>query len=181
MDELSGRRMIEMLPRLRRFAYGLCGDPHDADDLVQHTCQRAIDRFDNWRPGTSLENWMFAIARNAYLDLYRSRQVRADHAAAVRATTDGSLDGEGRAEHGVMIGEIVPLLGRMPEDQRTALLLALVEGLSYQEIADIQQVPVGTVTSRIGRARQTLQQALSSEAGTPHQREGGEFDVARRQ
>lgn len=168
MDELTGRRMIEMLPRLRRFAYGMCGNLDDADDLVQLTCQRAIARFDQWRPGTSLTNWLFAIARNAYFDQQRGHKIRAGHAKDAGATQERAVDGERTAEHAVLMSRLVAHMAGMAEDLRSALLLALVEGLSYQEIADIQNVPLGTVTSRIGRARQILRQALDDTETAPN-------------
>ena len=117
--------------------------------------------FDRWRRGTSLESWLFAIVRNAYLDLYRGRQVRSTHAQAVRDTSAQAIDGTRLAEDGVMVSHVLGCLAELPEDHRAALILALVEGLTYQEIAELQHVPVGTVTSRIGRARQVLRQALN--------------------
>lgn len=158
--------MIDLLPRLRRFAYALCGNLDDADDLVQATCERVIGNFDQWRPGSRLDCWMFAILRNAYLDVYRGRDLRARRAAEVEMTRATRVDGQEAAEASILLGQVQALLARTSEDQRSALLLALVEGLSYEEIAAIQEVPVGTVSSRIGRARQALRDLIASDEET---------------
>jgi RNA polymerase sigma-70 factor, ECF subfamily len=160
MDELTAHRMIELLPRLRRFAHGLSGDADDAEDLVQIGCERAVANIDRWTPGTRLDSWMFAIIRNAYLDMYRGRAVRSRQAAEVRHSGDGELDGVRAAEAKLTLSRVLSALDDTPEEQRSALLLALVEGLSYEEIAQVQEVPLGTVTSRIGRARQSLRSLL---------------------
>jgi RNA polymerase sigma-70 factor, ECF subfamily len=153
--------IVAALPRLRRFARTLTRNVHDADDLVQLAVERALGRIDQWRPESSLVNWLFGIVRNAWIDEARSRQRRgrlftSDDAAAERVADPA-------AEQAVERLSLQDALERLPDDQRLAVALVLVEGLSYREAAEVMQVPVGTLTSRLARARQ----ALVAELGAP--------------
>ncbi|MEO6171130.1 MAG: RNA polymerase sigma factor [Lysobacter sp.] len=150
--------MTELLPRLRRFARSLTGDPHDADDVVQIALERALARMSQWREEAGgLDAWMFAIVRNAWLDEVRSRQRRGrmfapeDEGLTVGAATlDTHLQGV----------SVEAAMARLPVDQREAVALVLVEGFSYREAAALLEVPIGTLTSRLARGRQALQSML---------------------
>lgn len=152
--------MVALLPRLRRFAYGLVNDGHLADDLVQAACLKAMERWDQFEPGTSLSSWMFRIVQNTWLDDYRSRQRRPtdalDEQMEFMVGDDGTTLLESRSE----ARRVRELIAQLPEDQRAVLLLVTVEGLSYKQTADTLNVPVGTVMSRLARARSRLADAL---------------------
>jgi len=150
-------QMVQLLPRLRRFATGLTGSVASGDDLVQDTVERALRNLHQWEPGTRLDSWMFRIAKNRFLDIRRSQKRSGivagdipDDAPAV--TTDGV---RGTEAH-LMLSGAVQALDGLPPEQREALLLVAVEGLSYRDAADILEIPIGTLTSRIARAREAL-------------------------
>ena len=157
-------RIIELLPRLRRFARALARNAQDADDLVQITAERALARAEQLRPDHSVASWLFGILRNAWIDEGRSRRRREsllepqDIAASVGDPTAGT-DPE--------LLCLQDALARLPEEQRLAVALVLVEGFSYKEAAAIMSVPVGTLTSRLARGREALQSMLSETPGVP--------------
>lgn len=150
--------MIALLPRLRRFAYGLTGSVDEGDDLVQATCERAIRHIDTWQPGTRLDSWMYRIARNAYLNQIRARKVRGQHLQLADADLDryANVDGARAAEAHLTYGVVREIVWRLPEEQRTVLLLVCVEGWAYKEVSEMLGLPIGTVTSRLARARTAL-------------------------
>lgn len=166
MDETIRREMIAFLPRLRRFAYGLTGSADTADDLLQATCERAIRHIDKWQPGTRLDSWMYRIARNLYLNELRSRKVRGETAESPGPAAEGSFDGARAVESRIAYERVRAHLARLPEEQRSVLLLITVEGLSYREVADLLDLPIGTVTSRLARARIALKDFLEGSAGS---------------
>lgn len=159
LDAFS-RQLTELLPRLRRFARALARDWADADDLVQKTVELALRRQDQYRPGSRLDSWMFTIMKNAWIDETRSRARRlrwfspADAGETVADTGAMSLEGHLR------MAEIQSAVAALPADQRLAVALVLVEGLSYAEAAEVMDVPVGTLTSRLVRGRAALQAQL---------------------
>lgn len=159
MDENLRREMISFLPRLRRFAYGLTGSVPDGDDLLQATYERAIRHIDQWQAGTRLDSWMYRIARNLHLNTIRANGVRSAHAAANDAH-QGVVDGERVMESQLTFGSVRRFVGDLPEEQRTILLLVCVEGLTYKEVAALLELPMGTVTSRLARARIALKEQL---------------------
>jgi len=165
LDDAVRREMIAFLPRLRRFAYGLTGSADAADDLLQAACERAIRHIDKWQPGTRLDSWMYRIARNLYLNEVRSRNVRGEIQDPRKPAVEGSFDGVRALESRLDYQKVCGLLGALPEEQRSVLLLVTVEGLSYREVADLLDLPIGTVTSRLARARIALTDFL--ESGTP--------------
>ncbi len=159
--------IVQLLPRLRRFARTITRDPHDADDLVQITIERALLRSDQLRPDSRLEGWMFGIMRNAWVDEVRAR-VRRDRVFAPEEA--GANVGEGHDDPQVNALSIQAAMERLPDEQRMAIGLVLVEGLSYREAAESMEVPIGTLTSRLARGRDALAAMLSdSELGnSPH-------------
>lgn len=149
-------QIVAALPRLRRFARTLARDPHDADDLVQLAVERALVRIAQWRPGTSLLSWMFGILRNAWIDESRARARRGALFAPEEATADVGAAPDGAVE----LWTVQAAMQRLPAEQREAVGLVLVEGLSYKEAAEVLGVPVGTLTSRLARGREALAAAL---------------------
>lgn len=155
MDRLE-REIVDLLPRLRRFARVLTRDASDADDLVQLTVERALVHRGQWRPGTRLDSWIFRIMKNAWIDEARARNRRG---AVLAPEKDGSRigsDGAGAMETRLQAQAVERAIARLPEDQRLAIALVLVEGLSYKEAAEVLEVPQGTLTSRLGRGRAAL-------------------------
>ena len=151
----------ELLPRLRRFARSLSGDPADADDLVQVALERALARAAQWRPAQALAPWVFAILRNAWLDELRSRQRRLRVFAPEEA---GAQVGHAAVDAHALGLSVQAAMRQLPHEQRAVVALVLVEGMTYAEAAQVLDVPVGTVTSRLGRARQDLQRMLGDES-----------------
>ncbi|WP_374655546.1 sigma-70 family RNA polymerase sigma factor [Phenylobacterium sp.] len=158
------REMVELLPRLRRFARVLAREPADADDLVQLTVERALARSAQWAIGTRLDSWMFRIMKNAWIDEVRARKRRdvvfAPEEAGERVGDDGAAVVERRLE----AAEVERELARLPEDQRLAVALVLVEGLSYREAAEVLEIPMGTLTSRLVRGRNAVLMRLAEGA-----------------
>lgn len=146
-----------LLPRLRRFGRTLARNTEDADDLVQIAVERALTRTEQWQPGTRLDSWIFRIMQNAWIDETRARERRGqtfvpeDEGEHVgESTNDAQMDA-------IAVRKAVSQLG---DDQRAVVGLVLVEGFSYQEAAEVLGIPVGTLTSRLARARETLQALL---------------------
>jgi RNA polymerase sigma-70 factor (ECF subfamily) len=159
-DELRDQ-IIALLPRLRRFARSVAREPHDADDLVQITVERALGRADQFHADAHLAGWLFGILRHAWIDECRSRQRRElVHLPAQLAQEIGDASAGSHAE----LLCVQDALFRLPEEQRLAVSLVLVEGFSYKEAAHIMNVPIGTLTSRLARGREALHQMLSSTA-----------------
>ncbi len=159
------RDLVALLPRLRRFARSLTRDPTDADDLVQIAVERGLARRDQWRPDTNLANWMFRLMKNAWIDETRARgrgaRLMSDGADVERVvdTQAPGLDARLAAR------ALERALGHLPGDQRIAVALVLVEGLSYSEAADVLEIPAGTLTSRLVRGRMALMAELDGPGG----------------
>ena len=153
--------LIPLLPRLRRLARALAGQVADADDLVQIVLERALARAAQWQPDAPLDKWVFAIARNAWRDELRARG-RAQHVFAPEEAGEAVADGSEARRTQQM--ELAQALAMLPPDHREVVALVLVEGLSYDEAAALLELPVGTVTSRLARARAALQAHLGNDA-----------------
>jgi RNA polymerase sigma-70 factor, ECF subfamily len=158
-DELVG-----LLPRLRRFARNLTRHAADADDLVQVALEKALMNMDSLEPDSRMDSWMFRIIRNAWIDETRSR----GRWSAVLAPEEAGLAvGESTTDAQIGLLSVQAAMASLPEDQRLAVALVLVEGLSYKEAAAVLDVPVGTLTSRLARGREALQAILGDELGAP--------------
>lgn len=161
LDEIRGQ-LGELLPRLRRFARVITRNVHDADDLVQVAVEKALTRAAQWRPDSRLDSWMFGIMKNAWIDEVRARRRRDRvHAPAEAGEAVGDRSAEGRD----IALSAQAAMQRLPEEQRIAIGLVLVEGLSYKEAADALGIPIGTLTSRLARGRETLQALLGGQGG----------------
>lgn len=147
-----------LAPRLRRFAYALCGNRDDGDDLVQSACLKALGRLDQFEPGTRLDSWMFRIVQTTFLDERRSRR-RRGHGAhdpeAIDRLSDGGV-GSRSAEDRLTLQRVRLAIGELPDDQKAVVILVSIEGYSYNEAAQTLEIPVGTVMSRLSRARARL-------------------------
>jgi RNA polymerase sigma-70 factor, ECF subfamily len=133
----------------------LTGSVADADDLTQTTLERAMVRQHQFQPGTKLESWVFRMAQNLWIDQQRSRKSRGPHAELDEAHADP------RSEQMAQGMDITRTIAGLPEDQRVVVGLVLVEGFSYQEAADMLRTPIGTVMSRLSRARERIREVLS--------------------
>lgn len=151
--------IVLLLPRLRRFARNLVRNPHDADDVVQVAVERALLRSAQWRRDARLDSWMFKIVRNAWIDEVRARG-RRDKLFLAEET--GENVGTEPIESEITNMSVHAAMQRLPEEQRTAVSLVLIEGLPYKEAADVLEVPIGTLTSRLARGREALQALLGS-------------------
>jgi RNA polymerase sigma-70 factor (ECF subfamily) len=155
MPTTIGHDLAAMLPRLRRFALTLCRSPALADDLVQGACEKALAHADSWTPETRLDAWVFRILRNHWID--HLRRTRADPTVLVEVPEDvADGDGEGRIMSQIHLAEVRRAIDALPDEQREVILLVCVEDLAYREAADVLGVPIGTVMSRLSRARQRL-------------------------
>ena len=152
--------IASLLPRMRRFARSLTYHREDADDLVQLAMERALGRSEQWTPGTRLDSWIFRIMKNAWIDEVRSR-VRRDELFAPEEAGEHVGDDFAQAhQQRLAIQKAVSLLS---EEHRLVVGLVLVDGLAYKDAAEVLEIPVGTLTSRLARAREALQQILSDQ------------------
>lgn len=148
--------LIQMVPRLRRFACSLTGNRTDADDLVQATCEKALRNAEQFRKGTRLDSWIYRIAQTLWIDDRRRNQTRG---TAVDPEDAGLSDGGKAAslpEDRIMLARVRRAMDQLPDDQRQVVALIGVDGRSYKETADILDIPIGTVMSRLSRARAAL-------------------------
>lgn len=151
------REIAALLPRMRRFARTLAGAREDADDLVQVALERALTHTAQWQPGTRLDSWLFRIMQNAWIDEQRARKRR-----------DATFLPEEEGEHvGVITSDaqheamnVRRALATLSDEHRAVVGLVLVEGLAYKEAAEALGIPIGTLTSRLARAREALQARL---------------------
>ena len=153
-------QIVAFIPRLRRFAFALTGDFDRADDLVQDTCMRAFERIDQWQPGTSIESWMFRIAQNLWKDGERARRVRGVSTDLNAIEHLIGVDGRQVIEHRLTLNAVTESMAQLPADQILLIGLVCIDGLSYKEAAEILEIPIGTVMSRLGRARQKLYELI---------------------
>ena len=153
--------LTEHLARLWRYGLVLSHQRDVADDLVQATCVRALERADQFVAGTRLDRWLFSILHSIWLNEIRARRVRQGQ-GFVDADETLSFDGAHDTETHVMANQVLKQVNALPDAQRSAVFLAYVEGLSYREVAAILDVPIGTVMSRLAAARAKLSETVSA-------------------
>ena len=161
VDDL-GEQIVALLPRLRRFARTLTRSMQDADDLVQISVERALSRADQLRADSPLAAWMFGILRNAWIDEARAR-TRRNRVLVPEELGENVADPAGH-QHAETIS-VEGAMASLPAEQREVIGLVLIEGLSYKEAAEVMNIPVGTVTSRLARGRDALQAMLGAGNG----------------
>jgi RNA polymerase sigma-70 factor (ECF subfamily) len=150
--------MLAAVPSLRAFAISLCGNVDRADDLVQETLLRAMANIDSFQPGTNMSAWLFTILRNLFRSEYRKRRREVEDTDGGYAET---LKSHPEQHSRVEFEEFRVALGKLPQDQREALILVGASGFSYEEAAAICECAVGTIKSRVNRARTRLAELLS--------------------
>ncbi len=160
MDEAD--QIVALIPRLRRYARALLGDRAAADDLVQDTLERAWTKLHLYRTGTNLRAWLFTVLHNVHVNRVRGRR------------PDEPLDEEMQelvvsapAPDYLVLRDIDRALARLPDEQREVLLLVVLEDMSYEQTADALGIPVGTVMSRLSRAREKVRNSMTGHAAAP--------------
>lgn len=157
---MLANELAALLPRMRRFARSITFHREDADDLVQVAMERALGRSEQYTEGTRLDSWLFRIIRNAWIDEVRSR-VRRDAVFAPEEEGEHvGHDGAAALQQRLAVQKAMSLLS---EEHRMVIGLVLVDGLPYKEAAAVLEIPIGTLTSRLARARDALQNLLSDE------------------
>ena len=149
-----------LLPRLRRFGLALTGSAADADDLVQNACERVLRRGEQLRDHARLDAWIYGIMHHLWLDEVRARRLRR-HEDLSAAGDVVSVHGDQVVEGRMTLQAVRRALGALPAEQRSVLVLVCVDGLSYREAAEVLGTPIGTVMSRLARARQDLSAQLA--------------------
>ncbi|WP_285416200.1 sigma-70 family RNA polymerase sigma factor [Pseudomonas sp. efr-133-TYG-5] len=162
MSEID-EQLREIIPRLRRFALSLTRNGSSADDLVQASLERALSSWAARRAEGDLRAWLFAILYRQFLDANR----RSRRYARMLEFFTGRDDAEPSVERTVIAQSTLQAFDRLPTEQRALLLMVSVEGLSYKDVAQILEVPTGTVMSRLSRARQALRQLSDGEISSP--------------
>jgi RNA polymerase sigma-70 factor (ECF subfamily) len=146
--------LAALLPRLRRFAHALSRNSADADDLTQATAERALRNRAQWEPGTRLDSWLYRIMRTLWIDTVRARgrrdKVEAPAELAERLGEDSAI------EASIDLKRVMAAMQRLPEEQREVVSLILIEGFGYRETAEMLELPIGTVSSRLVRGRTAL-------------------------
>jgi len=160
------------LARLWRYAVVLSRQRDVADDLVQATCVRALERAGQYEAGTRLDRWLFSILHSIWLNEVRSRRVR-EGQGFVDADRSLVFDGARQAETHLLAAQVLQQVQALPEAQRSAVFLAYVEGLSYREVAVVLDVPIGTVMSRLAAARAKLADGAGA-SGSARRTNGGQ-------
>ncbi|SFU22294.1 RNA polymerase sigma-70 factor, ECF subfamily [Mesorhizobium sp. YR577] len=160
--------VIGQLGSMRRYARSLTRDAIDAEDVVHDALVRAYERRETFRQGDSLRAWLLSVLHNSFIDGVRSR--RAEAARVVQSGYLAEIRMEPHQDHVVRLAQVREAFLDLPEEQRSALHLVAVEGLSYQEAASALDIPLGTLMSRIGRARASLREMEDNVAGQPKSR-----------
>ncbi len=155
------KELVALLPRLRRFAWSLTSDRTEADDLVQAACERALSHMHQWKPGTRLDSWMFRILYNLMIDeTRRSRKKKVHMPLDEELLATAQSDGTRRMEAKVQLKQVLEAMMKLNPQERALLSLVCIEGMSYKEAADTLGIPIGTVMSRLARARKKLYQMV---------------------
>jgi RNA polymerase sigma-70 factor (ECF subfamily) len=150
------RDLVSLLPRLRRYAIALCRSTSIADDLVQGACLKALSRAASWREGTRLDAWMFRIIRNHWIDKVRHSTVESEFAQLTSCADAVALMTERQVLDRLTLEKVKEAIARLPREQREVLVLVCVEDLSYRDVAGVLNIPIGTVMSRLARARRRV-------------------------
>jgi RNA polymerase sigma-70 factor (ECF subfamily) len=150
------QELVALVPRLRRFAYALSGSTDRGDDLVQAACERALKNAAAFQPGTRMDSWMFRIVQNLWLDDRRRVRVRGAQVDPDTIALSDHGAGAKQAEDRATREKVRATVDQLPDDLRLVLALVAIEGHSYREAAETLNIPIGTVMSRLSRARALL-------------------------
>lgn len=156
------RGITELLPRLRRFGSALTGSQDEGDDIVQAAIERALSKSSQWQAGTRLDSWMFKIMQNLWKD--RVRKIRHDRKKQVleSASADLAIDGRRVTETMLMLTRTREQFSNLSDEHRMVLALVVIDGHSYQEAASLLEIPIGTLMSRLYRAREALREMIET-------------------
>ena len=152
--------LVALLPRLRRFAHGLCRDAAEADDLTQMCVERALRSRAQWQPGTRLDSWTYQILRNLWIDTARSRSRKQKFEAPPEEAESVGQDPRGQIEASLELQRAMAMMERLPDEQREIVVLIVIEGFGYREVSEMLDLPIGTVSSRLVRGRTALLEML---------------------
>lgn len=155
----EAKRLVELIPRLRRYARALVGDRAGADDLVQDTLERAWAKLHLYRRGTDLRAWLFTVMHNVHVN-----RVRATRTTDVLQDEMPELAQNGAQADALLLRDLDRAIAQLPADQRAVLLLVTLEEMSYEEVARTLGIPIGTVMSRLSRAREKLRALMSGQS-----------------
>ncbi len=153
--------IVALLPRLRRYCFSLTGSAPDADDLLQNTIEKALSKYDQFEQGTDLDRWMFRMCKNLWIDEWRSRRVRGDSVDPMDYKNEPWIDGEDILVNKLKMSEVRSAMNKLQDEQRVIIFLVAIEGYSYKEASIFLDIPLGTVMSRLARARKALEQLLT--------------------
>jgi RNA polymerase sigma-70 factor (ECF subfamily) len=149
-------QLAALLPRLRRFAHALSRNPADADDLTQAAIERALKSKAQWQPGTRLDSWCYRIARNLWIDTARARSRKEKLEAPPEEAERVGEDPREAIHASLDLKRMMVAMERLPDEQREVVALILIEGFGYREAAEMLDLPIGTVSSRLVRGRTAL-------------------------
>ncbi len=165
-ERVFREELVALLPRLRRFALSLTGDMAEADDLVQAACEKALSQRKQFRAGSRLDRWMFAIIHHLLIDETRSMRKKKPHVPFDEGRIFGrAINGMKKLEAKLQLQGVVAAMRRLSDADRQVLALVCIDGMSYKEAAKTMQVPVGTVMSRLARARKKLYALVRQDRG----------------
>jgi RNA polymerase sigma-70 factor (ECF subfamily) len=159
-NEQIDARLVAFLPRLRRFCHGLAGNADQGDDLLQAAFERALSRIDQWQVGTNLESWVFRLASNINIDRARARRVRGVPVDIEEAYDLAGEDALDRLESRSELDAVRAALAALPVELRAVMAAVVLEEKTYREAADILDIPIGTVMSRMSRARSFIEASV---------------------
>ncbi|MDJ0738444.1 MAG: RNA polymerase sigma factor [Gammaproteobacteria bacterium] len=162
MRQDLSEKLVELIPRMRRFAAGLTGSTDAGDELVQGACERLLRNRDKLRPDTQLDRWLYRVIRNLHVDGIRAHATRDRHLQEIGRTAELHLVTNNTLEDRVHVSEVDRAMRQLSDEHRAVLMLIAVEGLTYREAAGVLDVPIGTVTSRLARARGALMDKLQA-------------------
>ncbi len=157
----EAKRLVELIPRLRRYARALVGDRATADDLVQDTLERAWAKLHLYRRGTDLRAWLFTVMHNVHVNRVRAARVTDPLEDEMPELAQRPAQGDA-----LLVRDLDRAIGRLPADQRSVLLLVTLEEMSYEEVARTLGIPIGTVMSRLSRARDKLRAMMMGQSAT---------------
>jgi RNA polymerase sigma-70 factor (ECF subfamily) len=155
----EAERLVDLIPRLRRYARALVGDRATADDLVQDTLERAWTKLHLYRRGTDLRAWLFTVMHNVHVN-----RVRATRPTEMLEDEMPELAQRPAQGDALLVRDLDRAIARLPDEQRAVLLLVTLEEMSYEEVAHALGIPIGTVMSRLSRAREKLRLMMLGQA-----------------